>query len=115
MKKILAVLLLAVPMMAQTASHSVDVSWNLSPDNTASSVYTVYRASGACPVSGAPTGAVAVGTKTNATFFSDLNVPVGTYCYYVTQTQASTESGPSNNAVAKLIPNAPSGLTVTVK
>src|SRR5208337_369101 len=109
----LLLLLFGVAQVVAAQNHSVTLTWNLPTDAVASSTYNVYRASGACPVSGLGTLTWAkINTAWIAALtYSDSGVPVGSYCYYATQVQNGTESLPSNTAPALVRPNT---VTITI-
>ena len=97
---------------AQTA-HSATLTWSAPSDATTGSTYNIYRATGACPTSGLGTLTFA---KVNAApitalTYVDSGLTVGTYCYYATQVQSSTESLPSNTAGG---PARPGTITVQI-
>lgn len=121
MNKKLAFLALALACglaSAQSAQHKVTLSWTASPDSTAANPGTanVWRATGACPTTGAPTGATEISTSAPAGGpYVDSNVAAGsTYCYYVTATISGATSGPSNTTQPTVGPFPPGGLTVVV-
>jgi len=104
-----ALLLFAIGAAAQ--NHSATLSWVALPDTPTSNV---YRAPGACPSTGSPTGQVKLNlTPVAATTYKDSTVAgANTYCYTVRATLNGVESVDSNTAQA-VIPLAPSsGLTV---
>jgi hypothetical protein len=104
--------------------HCADLSGNAPSDAIATSTYSIYRSTGACP--GTSPTTTAGFTKLNTTgitatagvfTYADTSVsPNGVYCYIATQTQGTSESAPSNDTQAT-IPNAdaPTGFTVTVQ
>jgi hypothetical protein len=105
-----AAFLMTQPVSAQTA-HSATLSWAAPSDAVASSTYNIYRAAGACPLSG-------LGTLTfsklntapiTALTYTDTTVGVGSWCYYGTQVQNGVESVPSNTAGGNVVPN---GITI---
>ena len=109
----LLLVLFAVAQVAAAQSHTVTLTWNAPTDQVASSTYNVYRASGACPVSGLGTltwAKINAAAITGLTY-SDAGVAVGTFCYYATQVQNSAESLPSNTAPALVRPNT---VTITI-
>jgi hypothetical protein len=110
MRKLLY-LLLALPLAAQTASHSVTLTWvdTLNPTGT---TYTVYRAPGLC--SGSPVFAK-IATAVPALTYLDGSVTPGNYCYQVTATAGGVESAPSPTAAAAVPSFAPTQLQTTVK
>jgi hypothetical protein len=112
MKKLaMFVLLCTVPLRAQTATHSVKLSWvdALNPSGT---TYTVYRAPGLC--SGTPVFAK-LATGVAVLTFTDSTVTPGNFCYQVTATVGGVESAPSNSVLAPVPAFAPSALTFTVQ
>jgi hypothetical protein len=109
---LMAMALAAGPSRAQ---HSVSLTWTASTDAAANPLltYNVYRLIGACPASG-----TAGFTKLNAApvmtpAFTDANVGLGNFCYYVTATLNGAESVPSNTASAVVLPGAPTLLKFT--
>jgi len=109
MKLLFALIVSALALAAQ--SHSVTLNW-ADTLNPAGTTYTVYRASGPC--SGSSTfSSLASGIAVKT--YLDSGVAVGQYCYQVTATQNTVESDPSNQALAKVKPNAPTQLTLTVQ
>ena len=117
--KIISITVLCIMLVCVSfaqSSHSATLTWTLSTDS--GSGYNAYRLAGACP-SSATTGQ---GTKLTSTplaagtvTFTDANLAVGTYCYYVTAVLNGAESVPSNLAPAVVLPQSPSALSVTVK
>lgn len=104
--------LLTFPMMICAQSHHTDLKWGASAD--AGVTYNVYKAIGACPATGLPTGATQIANLLTLLTFSDTNVQVGqTACYYVTAQLNGTESGPSNTKQAVTPVGAPGALTIT--
>lgn len=104
---LLAVLLLfATGAYAQAAPHSVALSWTASTDG---GVVTVYRASGACSTSSV-FASITTGVATNT--FTDSTVTVGSFCYQVTTVVNGLESQPSNQVTARILPQAPTSLTI---
>lgn len=110
--RILIGLFVAAALSAQTPQpHSVTLSWT-DTANPAGTAYNVYRASGLC--TGTPTFnkiASAVAVKT----YEDAAVQPGNYCYQVTATANSVESGPSNTALAAVASYPPTLLMVVVR
>lgn len=113
MKFILAIALLFAPLSAMASSYSVALAWASGVNDSG---YNVYRSTGKCPavVNPSVTGFSKVGSSTT-TSYTDSSVTAGTWCYFVTGTDAGTESAPSNAATSYVVPAAPTGLTVTVK
>lgn len=108
--RLLIGLFVVLGLFAQT-QHSVTLNWTdtLNPSGT---TYNVYRATGLC--SGTPTFskiATAIAVKT----YQDTTVQPGNYCYQVTATSNSVESGPSNTALAPVPSFAPTQLSLTVQ
>ena len=104
------VLLFTVTAWAQTA-RSVALSWT-DTKNPAGTTYNAYRATAACtPV---PTFTKINTAPISTKSYTDSNVSLGTYCYYVTAVGGGLESAPSNNAGAAVAPYPPEGLTGTV-
>ena len=106
--KLLFSLLLTVSLLS---AGTVTLAWEdtKNPDTT---TYSIYRANGPCNSGVVPVKLVSgIATKT----YDDLNVPQGSYCYYVTAVYNASESAPSNaaNAVVPLV--SPAALSVTVK
>ena len=109
----LALLLLAGLSLYAQAGRTVSLAWTSSV--TPNVGYNVYRAAGLCGSQASP----AAFTKLNANpvadvTYSDANVAVGNYCYYITATASGIESAPSNNVSGTVAPLPPSGLTVNV-
>src|SRR5579859_4798214 len=107
----LAALLLLCPMPAIHAqtqvSHQAVITWVAQTDATASTTYNVYRATAACPASGTDSLTF---TKLNATpitslTYTDGNLAVGNYCYYVTQVLNGVEASPSPTGGGPVRPN----------
>ena len=109
--------LMALALRGQTP-HTVTLSWT-DPNNPTGTQYNVYRQTSACPATAPAT--VAGFTKLNSTpvtglSFVDTPVLVGTtYCYVVTATNGTVESGPSPDAGAAPLPFSPASLQITVK
>jgi hypothetical protein len=124
MKKLLltlALTLLPVYVQAQTATHSVTVSWK-DATNPAGTEYNIYRLLGSCPVT-APTNTIGF-TKLNPNPISGFSyidtavVSKTTYCYLATSVNSdgTGESGVSNDAqtvIPSLFP--PTMLQVTTQ
>ena len=114
MRKLLAVLLFAIPTFAQT--HSVSLSFNAST-TPGVSTYNIYRALGVGSSCAAPTQCVVVGTipASGPLVFVDLTVVGGTnYSYFATAVCPAAgcgggytgESGFSNS-VSAVVPGTP--------
>lgn len=102
-------LLLAGVLRAQAAPHSVTLNWTASSDG---GVVTVYRAAGACSTSSV---FASITTGVAANTFTDSTVSVGAFCYQVTTVVNGVESLPSNQVTARVLPQAPTALTVTAQ
>jgi hypothetical protein len=103
-------------MSATASNHSVVLTWTASTDGAANPTlgYNVYRSSstgtedGTTAING--TTLVGVGCSTACTY-TDSNVSVGqTYFYVLRSSLGGVESVDSNEASAKMVPAAPSGL-----
>ncbi len=104
--------LLTLPLEVCAQVHHTDLSWTASAD--AGVAYNVYKAIGACPSTGLPSGATKIASAITKTAYSDNAVSPGqTACYYVTATLNGSESAPSNTAPATT-PIAPPG-TLTIQ
>lgn len=108
---VFTILMLSAMMQGQTG-HSVTLTWVAPSDATASGIVTMYRGTGDCSTN--PSMASVGTVVATVTTYVDAVSP-GTYCYFATHTENKSESVASNNSVALLRPNAPSGLTLTVK
>ena len=98
--------------LAFAAGHSATLSWAAPSDATSGTTYNLYRLAGSCPA--APTtGFTLLSAGITATTYTDSTVTVGSWCYYVTQVQNSTNSAPSNLAGGTAAPLAVF-ITVTV-
>jgi len=98
-KILLGLLILFFASGAQAQAHSTTLTIT-DPVASAARSYNVYRASGACPVTGL--GSL-VFTKLTLTpisvlTYTDSTITVGTWCYYVTAVESSIESNPSVTA-----------------
>lgn len=117
MKKLLILSLLVLACLGQTA-HKVVLNWT-DPNNPAGTQYNIYRQTSACPAQ-APTTTQGF-TKLNPTpatglTYTDTPVQVGVvYCYLVTATNGTVESGPSPDAGATPIPFSPVTLQITAQ
>jgi len=102
---------LAVGARAQTATHSVTLTW-LDGKNPTGVTYSVYRAVGLC--SGTPTFAK-LATGLAVLTYSDTTVTPGPYCYAVSATVNGVESVLSTT-VNPIVPAfAPTALAATVQ
>ena len=108
MKKLLPLLLLlALPVLAATPTHTVSLVWNV---DTGATTYNVYRGT----ASGAET-LYASGLTSPA--YTDQTVTNGTtYFYYVTAVGTGGESAGSPEVSAQIPtpPNPPTGLAITI-
>ena len=95
-----------------TPTHQAVLTWTAASDVVSTSSYNVYRTNAVCPVSGLGTLAFTKlnGSAVFALTYTDPTISVGNWCYYITQVQASIESGPSNTAGGQARPN-----TVTIQ
>jgi len=111
-KTILALaLLFALPLVAQTTTHSATLKWvdTLNPTGT---TYNVYRAPGLC--SGSPVFAkLATGIATLT--YVDSTVTPGNYCYSVSATAGGVESAQATPVLAPVPSFAVTQLTVVVQ
>jgi hypothetical protein len=109
---LMAMALAAGPTLAQ---HSASLTWTASPDATVNPTigYNVYRLAGACPATGTTGFTKLNATPLTNTAFSDTNVGLGNFCYYVTATLNGVESVPSNTAPAVILPGSPTLLKIT--
>lgn len=105
-----AMVTLLLPMQACGQGHYVTLSWTASADQGVT--YNIYRAGGACPATGLPSGATKVGSGITTLTWKDSMVDLGIYCYYATAEKNSLESPPSNTAEASVKPGAPSSLII---
>ena len=100
----LALLLFAGAVFAQApaaTTYTANLTWTLPAGCTAaaSCTVTLYRWDGACPATGAPTGALTIllATAVNPVSYADASVAGGTsYCYAAETVQGAAHSGPSN-------------------
>jgi hypothetical protein len=104
------ILLLALPLAAQTGAHTVTLTWTASPDG---GVVTVYRATGTC--STVPLTFTAISTGVTGTTYVDSGIAPGKFCYQVTTVVNGAESLPSNQAQAVILPLAPTTLVAVPK
>jgi|SRR5882757_1635840 len=88
-------LALATQSKAQSATHSVVLSWAAPVTTLTLTGYNVYRIAGACPASVSLSAFTKLGTTAAATIaYTDTTVTAGsTYCYTVTSITAGGESG----------------------
>lgn len=107
MKPVLLVFLWTILAPAQNY-HTVSLTWQ----DTQTATYNVYRAPGNC--SGSPVF-TRIADGVAAKSYTDLDVPVGTYCYQVTAAANGLESLPSNSVAAAVKPFPPAALDVVVK
>lgn len=124
MKKRTKILLLGALLasgLAAQSTHSVTLTWT-DPNNPSGTTYNVYKMAAACPALPPATVAQAltVGfTKLNSaaiTTLTSTDTAVssgGTYCYVITAVSGSTESNPSPQAGATVLPFSPASLTLT--
>lgn len=99
------------------ATHSANLTWTASTSVVAG--YNVFKATGACPASGIPTGATKLNTAlVTGTTYTDAGLTApGTVCYYVVAVDSSgSTSAPSNTAAAVIPgpPASPTNLAVTI-
>ena len=111
MMKLLAILLLSLVASAQTATHSVALTWQ-DGQNPTGTTYNVYRGTGTCASN--PTFSSII-TVLPAMTYTDSAVTLGSYCYYVTATVNGVESLPSPTSDAAVKPFPPSKPATTVK
>lgn len=108
---------MAVVAKAQTP-HTVTLTWT-DPNNPTGTMYNVYRQPSACPATPpvSTSGFTKLTTTPQSGFtYTDSGVLVGTvYCYLVTATNGTAESGPSPDAGATPLPFSPATLQITVK
>lgn len=108
MKRFFALIVLFFSVVAQAqAAHQVVLAWTASVDG---GVVTVYRAPGACSTSSTFTS-ITTGVATNT--YTDSTVTVGAFCYQVTTVVNGVESLPSNQVTARILPSAPTSLTIS--
>lgn len=109
----LAFVLLLNCLFAQSATHSVVLTIT-DTANPTGTLYSFYRAAGACAATSAFTKvAIALSSKT----YSDTTVTGGsTYCYYATAVNGNNESAPSPMVTAS-VPTlfAPSTIVVVIQ
>jgi hypothetical protein len=105
----LAIALLFASSSRAQGTHQVTLTFTPSVDG---GVVTVYRAPGACSTSSVfstVTTGLAVST------YVDTGLSVGTYCYEVTTVVNGTESLPSNQVTARILPASPTTLVAVPK
>jgi hypothetical protein len=107
--------LLLSSAFAFAITHQAQLTWTAPSDANANSAYNVYRANATCPSSGIGTltWTKLTATPQTALTYTDLTVTPGSWCYYVTQTQGTAESGPSNTAGGNVLPSSPS-ITIVI-
>lgn len=118
MKRILLVFLLLVglPVLAQTTSHGYTLNWTAGSDDTG---FKVYQASGTCPINltiPLPSTFTLLSTITSATTttYTATGIAIGTYCIAVTGTASGAESNPAT--VNPSVPPFPvTHLTITIQ
>lgn len=84
---------LAVFALAVSA-HASSILWTWTPPSSGASSYNLYQASGNCPATGIPIGAMKIATGTTLTSFTQSTVPTGVTCTYVTAVSAVGVEGP---------------------
>ena len=98
---LLLIFLAAFPVMAQTQSHYVTLTWTDTANPTGTQ-YNVYRLTGTCPVTPPTLSSLEGFTVLNATpltvlTYKDSAVTGGTsYCYFTTAVSGTNQSAPSN-------------------
>lgn len=96
----LLILLFAAGAQAQATAHSATLTITPASDAVAATVYNVYRAAGACPVTG--TGSLTftklTPTPISVLIYTDTTITAGAWCYYVTASLNGVESSPSVTA-----------------
>ena len=118
------VFLLATPLFAQSATHSVTLTWNPSP--TAGVGYMIFRGttSGQESTTSLTAGPTAVGCSGATCTYTDAqNLVEGTTYFYTVKAISMTTNAlsvASNEAsglipIVITIPSAPNGLTITIK
>ena len=112
MKRILTFLIFALPLGAQSATHSVTLTWQDTQNPATGTTYSVYRATGLC--SGTPAFSK-IATALTAKTYQDTTVQPGNYCFEVTATVNGMESAPSNTVNPGVPSFPPTGLSVTVQ
>lgn len=86
--------------------HQVVLNWTASTDG---GVVTVYRAPGTCSTSSV---FASITTGVAANTYTDSTVTVGSFCYQVTTVVNGSESKPSNQVTAVILPASPTSLVV---
>jgi len=90
---ILCLALFSGAASAQSATHSVALSWAAPTTTLTVTGYNVYKLSGACPASISLTAFTKL-TSVTTIAYTDTSVTAGsTYCYTVTAVTAGGESG----------------------
>lgn len=117
MKKLIQLIGLLVisscSLLAQTSGHFVVLNWT-DTQNPVGTKYNLYRLAGPC--TNVLTNFTKIVPLTTLFTYTDNNVSAGlTYCYYVTATDGTNESGPSPQASATIGLSAPSSLTISNK
>ena len=119
------VFLLATPLFAQSATHSVTLTWNPSP--TTGVGYMIFRGttSGQESTTSLTAGPTAVGCSGATCTYTDAqNLVEGITYYYVVravnmtdQTKMSDKSNEASGLIPIVItiPSAPNGLTIVIK
>ncbi len=111
MKTLLLTCLFLTVAFAQTGRNVV-LSWTDPNVGLTGQTYSVYRAPGLC--SGTPAfSKIASGVTTKT--YTDVNTPIGTYCYAATVTASGIESAQSVATGATVGPQAVTGLSVVVQ
>lgn len=118
-KRIFGIALLGILMVGSliASGHSTTLTWTASVDIPgaipAGSGYNVYRASGTCPASGAPTGAIKLNsTVVAALTYIDSTITPGQWCYYATTLLNGVESVPSNSVQGATPVAPPTNVTI---
>lgn len=95
-KILLGMLVLFFAAGVQAQAHSTTLTI-IDPTASAARSYNIYRAAGACPVTGLGplTFSKLTLTPISVLTYTDTTITVGTWCYYVTAVENSVESNPS--------------------
>ena len=109
MKRLLLVFGFAAFAFGQ--GRTVLMTWQ-DTENPAGTVYTIYRAAGACSATPAYSSIVS-GVAAKA--YTDTGVSPGKYCYTVTANYGGEESVYADPAVAQVRPFKPTAFTVVVQ